>query len=149
MPNYYEFLPAENPMKSVVRHLLSRSFVRFLIVGGICTVLNVIGLYFLTDHLGLNYLISTAIIGLITNLIGFSFNKTLTFQSVEKDFKTVFGQFSKYNTIYVTGYFLVLVLMFIFVDIMGIWYVYAFFVTTFILTFFNYFSHKLITFKGV
>ncbi|MBP7282760.1 MAG: GtrA family protein [Leptospiraceae bacterium] len=65
------------------KDLLNR-FIKFLVVGGICTIINYIIFYVLFNYFGVQYLLSSAI-GYTSGLvIGYYVNKFWTYQ-VERD----------------------------------------------------------------
>lgn len=127
--------------------MIKREFIKFAMVGSLSAGLNIAGLFILTDYVGLHYLVSTVITGLVANLVGFYLNKRLTFLSHDFSRKKVVSQFSKYNLVYVVGFFLAILLMYIFVDLFNIWYITAYILATILMLLFNYTSHKFITFS--
>jgi len=59
-------------MKRIVSSLLTRQFIRYLYVGGLSFLVDFACLYYLTEHIGMHYLISATLafsLGLTTNYL--------------------------------------------------------------------------------
>lgn len=127
---------------------LSLQFIRFLVVGGVCLVLNLSLLYVLTDKLGLHYLLSCCIVVLLVNYVGFQLNKLFTFtrQSPYIKGETIM-QFIKYNAVSVVSFVLAVGQMYVLVDFFGMWYIYASAVSSVVMAFINFGMHKYFTYK--
>jgi len=120
-------------------------FIKFILVGGTCVALNMVGLYLLTGLLHLHYLVSTAILTVTVNFLGFKVNKNFTFS--EKDYKSSsIVQFTKYNGVSVFSFCMVLILMYVLVDLVNVWYLAANLLVSFIMAFVNFYIHKKITY---
>jgi len=122
-----------------IRDLLNLRIFRFLGVGGFCAGLSLIIMYVLTSIIHINYLISTVITIIVTNFIGFYLNKYYTFQTKKKLF---WRELWKYYSVMLSSYILNVFAMYVLVDLVNIWYLYANILLMGILTPFNYFFHK-------
>ncbi|AFZ55360.1 GtrA family protein [Cyanobacterium aponinum UTEX 3222] len=122
-----------------IRDLLNLRIFRFLGVGGFCAGLSLIIMYVLTSIIHINYLISTVITIIVTNFIGFYLNKYYTFQTKKKLF---WRELWKYYSVMLSSYILNVFAMYVLVDLVNIWYLYANILLMAILTPFNYFFHK-------
>ncbi|WP_324282911.1 GtrA family protein [Cyanobacterium aponinum UTEX 3221] len=122
-----------------IRDLLNLRIFRFLGVGGFCAGLSLIIMYILTSIIHINYLISTVITIIVTNFIGFYLNKYYTFQTKKKLF---WRELWKYYSVMLSSYILNVFAMYVLVDLVNIWYLYANILLMAILTPFNYFFHK-------
>ncbi|MCC7516563.1 MAG: GtrA family protein [Pseudomonadales bacterium] len=128
---------------------LGLQFGRFVGVGSICLALNVLMLYGLTDVLGLHYLLSCCVAIIAVNGIGFLLNKTLTFTDAPPVLVVSSGgfwQFFRYNTVSIISFLLVMSQMYILVDVVGIWYIYANIAIGVVMAFINFFMHKYFTY---
>lgn len=101
-------------------------------------------LFILTEYAGLHYLISTAIAVIIAILVNYSWQRFVTFKSSERN---VAKQFGKFVIISVFAIGLTALLMYILVDIVGLWYLLAKIFVTIIVWFWNFFGNKYFTFK--
>jgi putative flippase GtrA len=121
-----------------------RKFLKFIIVGGLCACLNLISLYVLTTVLDLHYLISFIIVFLLGNFIGFCLNKYFTFKTKTKHF---LKELWKYYSVMLTTFGINLMFMYIFVDILKIWYLLSSAIIIAVCTIYNFFMHKKWSFK--
>lgn len=122
----------------------SSQFFRFFFVGGFCASLNIVILYVFTGLLNLHYLISIVIQTIIVNTIGFLLNRRFTFKKSNKKF---WKELAKYHYVMLLSFLMVSILMYLFVDVLQIWYLLAFVIVTIIMIVFNFISHKKWTFK--
>jgi len=114
-----------------LHHLLSLAwrtkeihrFVKFCIIGGIGTVVNIVLLYLLTEYYYVHYLISGAIgieAGLLTNFI---FNKVWTFKDMEvKGLKAIIWALVKDHIVRSGGIILNLVILWLLTSVFGFYY---------------------------
>jgi putative flippase GtrA len=119
-------------------------FIKFVLVGSFCALQNIVLLYFFKDILGLHYQLSIIILGITVNSIGFYLNRRYTFAKKNNRF---WRDLIKYHTVMIASYFTVSLLMYVFVDLLHIWYLWAFIIVTIIMTVYNFFLHKKWTFK--
>jgi putative flippase GtrA len=134
-------------MKSIVfklNNLFKSQFFKFLLIGGFCTLQNIFWLYFLTTILKIHYIISMIILAIIVNSLGYYLNKKYTFQKTNGNF---WRGLLKYHFIMLSSFLTVLLLMYILVDILNFWYLYANIIITIGMTIYNFFLHKKLTFK--
>lgn len=127
-----------------LRYVLNLRIFKFLGVGGFCAGLSLVILYLSTSVLGINYLISTIISIIVTNFIGFALNKCYTFQTHRKLF---WREMWKYYSVMLSSYFLNLVIIYLLVDFVKIWYLYANILLIVILTPYNYLMHRNWSFR--
>jgi len=121
-------------------------FVKFVLVGGLCVILNIVGLYVLTGIFNLHYLVSSAILGVSVNFVAFTLNKKFTFLSGDRNTASVM-QFTKYNGVSIVSFCMVLILMYILVDGIGMWYITANVLVSLVMAFVNFYLHKNITYR--
>lgn len=126
---------------------LGLQFCRFLLVGGVCIVLNLLALYGLTDLLGLHYLLSCCVAVVLVNYVGFRLNKALTFtDAAPGPVARSVWQFLKYNAVSVVSFLLVIGQMYVLVDIFGFWYIHANIIAGIVMAFVNFAMHKHFTY---
>lgn len=117
-------------------------FIRYALVGGICTILDFLTLYLLTTLGGLRYLLSSSlsfVLGVVLNWLLctywiFAFHK-IKQQAVE---------FFYYVLISLVGLGLNVLLMWLFTDICGVWFMLSKLMAAVITLFYNFFARKLL-----
>ena len=119
-------------------------FLRFLLVGGTCYVLNFMLLFCLTELVGIHYLISVILSFVSINCAGYIFNRKYTFTDTAYGF---WHGLYKYNVIMLSSCAIVLGMMYCMVDYCGINYLAANIIITTGITFYNFFLHKKWTFS--
>lgn len=128
--------------------LFKSGFLKFLLVGLFCTLQNVFWLYLLTTILKFHYLVSTIILMITVNSLGFCLNKRYTFKTYKtRTIKSVFKELIKYHTVMLSSSLIVLGLMYVFVDIFRIWYIMSNLVISIGMSVYNFLIHKRWTFK--
>jgi putative flippase GtrA len=128
-----------------VQNLLKNNqFLKFCLVGAFCAFQNILILYILTPLLNLHYIFSIFVQILYVNTLGFYLNRRYTFTLQTNRF---WQELFKYHTVMISSFFIVSVLMYILVDFMHIWYLYAFISLTIGMTLYSFFAHKKWTFK--
>ena len=96
-------------------------FVRYLIAGGIAGVTQLILLYAFTKLLHIHYLISTSVAFFIVFWISFFLQKLWTF--AEKTRHRINKQVVYYFVMHSVNFFANGFLMYVFVSLLGIWYI--------------------------
>jgi len=133
-----------NQIKLIVHKILRHNFFRYSIIGAFCAFQNIGILYFLTTLLKLHYIWATLIQMIFVNTVGFYLNRRYTFKTKINKF---WYELWKYHTVMFSSFLTVLVLMYLLVDILHLWYLYAFIIITIGMTAFNFLMHKKWTFK--
>ena len=133
-------------IKALYSKIIKNQLFRFIIIGGFCALQNTFWLYLLTTILGLHYAISTIILTLIVNSLGYYLNRRYTFKLQKK--KDNFWQgLLKYHLVMLSSFLIVLFFMYILVELIKIWYLYAHLFITIGMTLYNFVMHKKWTFK--
>ena len=132
-------------LKLRVANLISPTFLRFCLIGGLCTIANLAFLYVATDVLGFHYLISCVLSFLIINFAGFLANRLYSFR-VEAGSINVQG--AKYYGVMSASLLANLLSMYIFVSLCNIHYLVASILVTILLAIGNYLFHLNWTFKS-
>lgn len=132
--------------KFIKTFLTSKKFepLRYLIVGGTCSLSHIIFLYLLTDVLGLFYLYSTMSSFIFVSCLGYFGQKYFTYRNFETNHAK---QFSLYITIIIIGFILDASLMFSFVSLLNIHYLVAGITTRIIIFIMNFIWTKYVAFK--
>ncbi len=124
--------------------LKRKAFIRFAFIGSFCASLNLASLYVMVSHWKWNYIIATTIAWFLINLLGFCLNKYYTFVTPNVAF---FQELWKYYMVMLSSFFMNLLLMFILVDILLVWYLYASLVITIGFLIYNFLLHKHWSFR--
>jgi putative flippase GtrA len=127
-------------------HIFSIPWFRFMMVGGACTALNIIFLWWAVEHLKLSYLLSCTILFFLINLAGYVLNKTITFNQGRK---IQFRQLLYYYIVMMLSLCLNLLLMFVLVERLDVHYLIASLGVSSILAVLNYLAHAGFTFFRV
>lgn len=117
---------------------------RFVIVGGTCFTLGLGLLYLLTDHVGLNYLVSMALALVVVNFVGWLLNRLWTFGSTSDDRS---GEFGRYLLVNLGSAGVTMVLMALLVSGLHMHYLVASVAVSIAMMFLSYFVHKQWSFR--
>ncbi len=120
-------------------------FLRFVIAGSFALGVNLAALYFFTDVLGIYYLISTVLAFLVALSVSFTLQKFWTFQDASRD--QLHRQIPIYAAMQITNVILNAALMYVFVEYLHIWYLFAQIVISLGLAFVVFFINKAYIFK--
>lgn len=119
---------------------------RYLISGGTAAASNVLFLFLLVHFAVIHYLLASVIAFLMSAVVSFTMQKFWTFQdTVMKNLRTQFG---RYLIALLTNLCVNTLLMYLFVEKMGMWYVYAQILTTAIVAVIGYFIYKYFVFRA-
>ncbi len=121
----------------------NKRFFLYYLIGNFVAIIDLILLFVLTDLLHIFYLISASISFVIASLIHFLLNKKYTFQNKSKKY------ILQYFLVIISGLItllLNLLLLFVFVEFIGLWYIYARIISAFLLLFFTYNFNKYVTY---
>ena len=121
-----------------------KPFVKYCIVGGSGTILDVASLYFFVDFLSLPVMLGTFLSFVLAVTNNFILNKIWTFKNKSKNYKKLYV---KFLIVSVIGLMITLGLMYIFVFLLSIWYIVAKLLTSAIVLVWNFLANKLWTFR--
>lgn len=113
-------------------------FVRYAVVGGACTLLNLVVLWLLTSVLGLHYLVSTMISFFTLTPVGFVLQKLVTFRTPRAAAGT---EWPRYFLTMGASFAANLGLMYLLVSLLGIWYLAASLIVTVLLLTTNFLAN--------
>jgi len=119
-------------------------FIKFSIVGGVGTLINIAILYILTEFFNIYYLISAIFAFIVALTNNFILNKIWTFE--EKLKEGALRKYIKFFTISVIALTVNLSFLYIFVEYFKIWYIFAQFLAILITLIINFSGNKLWTF---
>jgi len=119
------------------------TFLKFFIAGGFCGLLDLLLLYFFTDIFGLWYLHSGILSFIIVSVISFLLNKKITFRDKNENYKS---QYLRYVFIILIGMIINNSFLYVFTDILGIWYVISRVFSSLIALIWNYTASKKFVF---
>ncbi len=126
-----------------MKTLLNRQEIRFLLVGGLNTIVGY-GLYVILVFFNINYLIANTISTIIGVLHSYLWNRFFTFKSKEKAFKEIL----KFISVYIISYLLGMGTLFVFKEVLNLSPYIAGFINLFITTLISWFGHKYFSFKN-
>ena len=118
--------------------------VRYLISGGISFGTNIVILYLLTEYLGLYYLASVVLAFLVAFVVSFFMMKRWTFQDTSKE--GVHQQMSIYLSVAVFNMLLNTALVYLFVEYIGVWYIFSQFIASLLIAVSSFFIYKYLIF---
>ena len=133
-------------IKNLYFRLTKNQVFRFLLVGGFCALQNTFLLYLLTTVIGWHYAISTATVTILINSIGYCLNRRYTFK-LQKRKNNFWQGLLKYQLVMLSSFLTVLLSMYILVEIVRIWYLYAHILISIAMAVYNFLMHRKWTFK--
>lgn len=120
---------------------LFQQIVKFGIVGFLAFCVDYGILFLLTDILGCNYLLSSAIAFSISTVFNYIFSMKFVF--ISKDNANKIAEFTIFVLLSLSGVGITVLLMYIFVDCINLHYLIAKIVVTLIVMFYNFVTRKL------
>lgn len=121
---------------------ITREFLRYIIVGGICTIIDFLLLYLLTSLCGVHYLVSSAISFLIGVVMNWLLCTYWIFSIHRIRHRT--AEFGFYVLISLLGMGLNILLMWVFTDVCSVWYMFSKLFAAMVTLFYNFFARKLL-----
>ena len=129
---------------NLLKRLHKIEFSRYFIVGTIATLTDW-GLFFILAVLLNIYYQFSLVAGLVSGAaVNYALNKLFTFRCKSR---AIFRQLSVYSVVFLVSLAFSSMFMFVFVDIITIFKMYARMLTTFIMLVINYTMHKYLTFN--
>lgn len=131
--------------QSLIKKIYRRKqIIKFTSVGGLCLIVNLSILFFLTEKLTIEDITATIISFFLANLLGFFLNKYFTFRVKSTN---IFQEIYKYFAVMSSSFIANVVCMFILVKFLQIWVIYASLIVSAIFYLYNYLMHKHWSFK--
>ncbi|MFC1622522.1 GtrA family protein [Patescibacteria group bacterium] len=122
-----------------------QQFIKFCIVGTIGAIIDIGGLYLLVEFLNIHYLLAATVSFILAVINNYFLNKYWTFKNSEKKHAK---QFTSFVLVSIAGLLINLSIMYIMVDILSSWYIFAKIIASIIVLFWNFLMNKHITFKS-
>lgn len=127
------------------RYPVTKQFTKFCVVGVTNAVVDVSGYFILTRVFGLYYIISAVLSAIVAITWSFNLNRRWTFKSSPGNLKKQYFNFLVFNVISLA---LSLFLLYVAVDILGIFDILAKVFITVIVAFINFSLNRIWTFSG-
>lgn len=122
-----------------------KQIIKYLIAGGTAALVDLSLLYFLTDILGLWYLISASLAFVATFFVSFFLQKFWTFR--DRDKEAMYKQLGIYLAIALVNFVINIALMYAMVDGLKIWYMLAQFIVSGLIAVESYLVYKFFIFN--
>lgn len=119
-------------------------FFAFVLVGGCCLAVNTLALWLLTSVLGVHYLVSTVIAFIAITPLGFVLNKVVTFHT-RREYARI--ELPRYFTAMAASFGANMALMYLFVSVLGLWYIAASLAVAVLLVMVNFLTSDLWSFR--
>ncbi|MFH0906093.1 MAG: GtrA family protein [archaeon] len=124
-----------------------RTISKYLFISVIATIFDIGLLYILTDIAKIYYIVSATISFVIGTVVCYIGQKIFTFNDYNKNKKEIVKQFSMFVFISIGGLIINLVILKLFVEVFGLWYIYSKLIAIGFGFIWNYFMNKKFTFK--
>jgi putative flippase GtrA len=118
---------------------------RYCIVGACGTLIDIVSLFLLREFIHIDLYVAVTISFVLAATSNFYFNKIWTFKDRSP---RIFRQYALFMGISCIGLCLTLGGMWLFVSVLGIWYILSKLIVSGLVMIFNFLSNLLITFKG-
>jgi putative flippase GtrA len=115
------------------------------VVGGFCLAVNTLALWLLTSVLGVHYLVSTVIAFFAITPLGFLLNKVVTFRT-RREYAHI--ELPRYFSAMAASFAANIALMYLFVSLLGIWYIAASLAVAVLLVIVNFLTSDLWSFRA-
>lgn len=122
----------------VMRWITQQRFLRFFVIGGVSGIIDLTLLYVFTSILGLWYLYSGILSFAIVSIISFVLHKTITFRNTDRKY---YRQYLKFFGIILIGMIMNNGLLFVFTQVVGLWYILSRILSSLIVMLWNYFNN--------
>lgn len=123
-----------------------RKIGKYLVFSVLATLADIICLYIFTEFLQIYYLLSASLSYCIGMVIAFFGNKKYTFEN--KTNKKNITKFIEFTIISLIGLVLNIILIKVFTENLGLWYILSKIITVVIIFFGKYIAHKRIVFRN-
>jgi len=131
-------------IKKLIDIFMSRTFILYILFGGLATIVDW-GSFFLASYsLNINYILAVTISFSLGSITNFTLNKYLNFSNKYKKFHL---QFILYLFIALIGLMITIGLMWLFISTFGFGKMSARIITTAITLIYNFVGHKYVTFN--
>ncbi|MDP3725664.1 MAG: glycosyltransferase [bacterium] len=132
---------------SLLRIFFSHTIVRFIISGSIAALVYFTLLYIFTDIIGLWYLFSSVVTYILSFSVSFVLQKFWTFRDVRMEMRIVIRQLVLQFIIAIGMLLLHTAALFVLVDVIGLWYLFAATISAFVLGILSFFIYRIFIFN--
>jgi dolichol-phosphate mannosyltransferase len=122
----------------------AKKFLKYNLAGSFQFIVDLFLLWFFTEIIGFYYLVSAFISVVVSSIIGYSLNKNYVFQKSKRNFLHGYGIFLTITTVKI---FVIIGILFFFVDVLKIYYLLSRILTGLIIVIIMYILHTKLTFK--
>ncbi|MBD3156528.1 hypothetical protein GF369_01745 [Candidatus Peregrinibacteria bacterium] len=122
------------------------TFIKYTLVATVGLTCDMTTLFMLVEYAHFPILLATALAFMVAVIVNFNLHKRWTFHDTSHNLKR---QFTAFFVISIMNFVLTLVFMFIFVDLVHLWYVLAKIITATLVLIFSYIMNRLWTFKKI
>ena len=121
-----------------------QQFFLYCLGGGLSLIIDLSGLYIFTEYFKIWYLLSATMSFIIAATFNYLFQKFITFKSTDKN---IARQFIMFVIVAVVGLLLNNSLLYLLVELAGVWYIFAKIVAAALVLIWNFIANKKFTFK--
>ena len=121
-------------------------FIRYLISGGTAAASNLFFLFLLVHFAHVHYLYASVLAFIMSIAVSFTMQKFWTFQDTLVH--DVYAQFRRYILVLLVNLAINTLLMYLFVEKIGLWYLYAQVLSTTVVAMVGYVGYKYFVFRG-
>jgi glycosyltransferase involved in cell wall biosynthesis len=132
-------------IEGLLEHKRFGETMRYLFIGGTCAVLDLLLLFAFVNYFHIWYLYAATASFIIVSTLGYFGQKYFSFRNYENNHRK---QLPVFFAVAGVGLLLNAGFMFLFVSLMGLWYILASVMTKFIVLIWNFFANKKVTFKN-
>jgi putative flippase GtrA len=136
------------PKNLIERFIPFDKFIKFCVVGGLGTLLNLFILFAAVEMFGLWYIYGATLSFVIVITFNFSLNKIWTFKNKERGTVVVTGQYLTYVVIGGIGMAINIATLFILVEFFHFWYLLAELIAILVATLWNFQGTRYLVFKS-
>lgn len=119
-------------------------FIKYVFFAGLATLVDLSLLYLLTDFFNLFYFYSAIFSYICGGIVHYILNKKYTFKNKSKK---ILSQLTIFFCVALIGLGINQLVLYLLVELGQMWYIYAKFVSIFIVLIWNFTGHKYITFR--
>jgi dolichyl-phosphate beta-glucosyltransferase len=123
---------------------INKQFLKYCLVGISGTLIDLASLYVFVEYLNIPVIPASVLSFLLAVINNFIWNKAWTFRSKSKNYRKLFIKFLIVSTV---GLLLTVSFMYLFVELLAIWYMLAKIITSGVVLSWNFLGNKLWTFK--
>jgi len=121
-----------------------QQFFLYCLGGGFAFIIDIGGLYIFTEYFKIWYLFSATLSFVLAAIFNYLFQRFITFKSADKN---IIRQFIFFVLIAAVGLLINNILLYLLVELVGVWYIFAKILAAAIVLVWNFFANRKVTFK--